>query len=197
MAYNYLDIAFAPHGGYWRQMRKICTLELLSLKNVRTFSSIREEEAFDLVESITSSFFSPIDLTQKVFSYANNIICRSAFGKRFKNHEELIQLTIELTDSAGGFDVADLFPSIKILQNISGLKSKLMKLHYKIDQILNSIIEEHKERLANTVKFNGQSSEEDLIDVLLRLKETGDLEFPITINSMKAIILVSRLLLFY
>ncbi|KAL2495620.1 Cytochrome [Forsythia ovata] len=159
MTYNYLDIAFAPSDGYWRQMRKICTLELLSVKNVRSFSSIREDEAFNLVESIQSSLFSPIDLTQKVFSYTNNVVCRTAFGKRFKNHEELMPLIIELTGTAGGFDVADLFPSIKIVQVISGLKSKLLKLHHKIDQIFNNIIEEHKERLANKGKFNGQSSE--------------------------------------
>ncbi|KAL2539281.1 Cytochrome [Abeliophyllum distichum] len=102
MTYNYIDIAFAPSDGYWRQMRKICTLELLSLKNVRSFSSIREDEAFTLVESIQSSLFSPIDLTQKVFSYTNNVVCRTAFGKRFKNHEELMPLITELTGSAGG-----------------------------------------------------------------------------------------------
>ncbi|KAL2495490.1 Cytochrome [Forsythia ovata] len=189
MTYNYLDIAFAPYGGYWRQMRKICTLELLSLKNVRSFSTIREEEAFNLVESIKSSLFSPIDMTQKFFTYANNVVCRAAFGKRCKNQEELLPLLNEFASSAGGFDAADLFPSLKILQDISGLKSKLTKLHYKIDQVFNNIIEAHNERLANKEKFNGQSGEEDLVDVLLRLKETGGLEFPITINSIKAIIL--------
>lgn len=105
--------------------------------------------AFNLVESIQSSLFSLIDFTQKFFTYANNVVCRAAFGKRCKNQEELLPLLKEFASSSGGFDVADLFPLIKILQDISGLKSKLTKLHYKIYQVFNNIIEVHKERLAN------------------------------------------------
>ncbi|MBA0759370.1 hypothetical protein Gotri_022267 [Gossypium trilobum] len=29
--YHFSDIAFASYGGYWRQLRKVCTLELLKL----------------------------------------------------------------------------------------------------------------------------------------------------------------------
>lgn len=35
ITYNCTDIAFAPYGDYWRSLRKICTLELLSSKRVR------------------------------------------------------------------------------------------------------------------------------------------------------------------
>ncbi|CAA2992180.1 premnaspirodiene oxygenase-like [Olea europaea var. sylvestris] len=188
ITYNYLDISFAPYGGYWRQMRKICTMELLSAKNVRSFSDIREEEASILIESIQSSLFSPINLTTKLFAFSTNVVGRAAFGDRCKNQAEVIPLINDLTATAGGFDLADLYPSIKILQVISGLKSKLMKMRQRSDWVLNEIINEHKERLANRKKFIGESVEEDLLDVLLRHKETSDLEFPITINGVKAVL---------
>ncbi|KAK7387679.1 hypothetical protein VNO78_22469 [Psophocarpus tetragonolobus] len=42
LVYGSTDIAFAPYGDYWRQLRKICTLELLSAKRVHSFSFIRD-----------------------------------------------------------------------------------------------------------------------------------------------------------
>ncbi|KAL2456385.1 Cytochrome [Abeliophyllum distichum] len=45
MWYDYTDIAFSPYNEYWRQMRKICIMELLSNKNVRAFGSVRVDEA--------------------------------------------------------------------------------------------------------------------------------------------------------
>jgi cytochrome P450 len=44
MLYNGQGLTFAQYGDHWRQMRKICVLELFSAKRVRSFKSVREEE---------------------------------------------------------------------------------------------------------------------------------------------------------
>ncbi|KAL0312082.1 UNVERIFIED_CONTAM: Premnaspirodiene oxygenase [Sesamum radiatum] len=119
MWYNYIDIAFSPYGEYWRQMRKICILELLSVKNVRSFDYIRKDEASSLVESIRASSGRPINLTEKTFLFTSAITCRAAFGKVLKDRETLISLLKEAVVLAGGFDMADLFPSLKILNIIN------------------------------------------------------------------------------
>ncbi|KAG5582920.1 hypothetical protein H5410_053547, partial [Solanum commersonii] len=55
ICYKSTDIVFSPYGEYWRQMRKVCVMELLTAKYVRSFSSIWHDEASRLVQFIQSS----------------------------------------------------------------------------------------------------------------------------------------------
>lgn len=118
----------------------------------------------------------------------NTIISRITVGSICKDQATLLQLIAESIDLSGGFDVSDLFPSIKILHLISGVRNKLMKIRTNMDVILDRIIADHHEH-----RVGGQKDHEndDLLDVLLRLKEDGGLEFPITFDNIKAVILVS------
>ncbi|GMN22052.1 hypothetical protein TIFTF001_040180 [Ficus carica] len=44
LTYNYAMIAFSPYGGYWRQVRKVATLELLSNHRLEMLSHVRASE---------------------------------------------------------------------------------------------------------------------------------------------------------
>ncbi|CAI9118598.1 OLC1v1020189C1 [Oldenlandia corymbosa var. corymbosa] len=195
--YNNSDIGFSPYGDYWRQMRKICTLELLNNKSVRSFASIRKDEAKNLISSIReqaalkleSQKKGMINLTQKIISYTNSMLCRAAFGRAFGLHrDKVMNLLKEAALRTSGFDVSDVFPSWKILHHLSLMKPKLMELHREFDDILETIIQQH---LVNPTGRNGEFGEEDLIDVLLRIKHTGDPNLPITNTNIKAVLLVN------
>nr|XP_043610921.1 germacrene A hydroxylase-like [Erigeron canadensis] len=188
VAYNYTNIAFSPYGNYWRQMRKICVLELLSAKKVRSFQSIREEESCSLVESVALQRLNTINLSESILVMMNTIISRVAVGSTCKDQETLLPLLEESSNLASGFDVADLFPSIKVVHRVSGMRNKLMNIHKKMDKILNSIISDHQELRRRGGGLTNHENE-DLLDVLLRLKDDGGLEFPITHDNIKAVIL--------
>ncbi|KAK2977952.1 hypothetical protein RJ640_014232 [Escallonia rubra] len=188
--YDNTDVAFAPYGSYWRQMRRICTLELFSVKKVRSFRSIREEEVWHLTESIQSSLGTTINLTEKLYSLLNVIICRAVFGRRCKDQDLLIPQIKLLLRLGGGLDVADLFPSKKFLHVLTGLGPKLLKMHHKVDKILDNIISERREILASTKEGKtDDKEEEDLIGILLRRQEDSGLELPITSHNVKAVIM--------
>ena len=53
--YGCTDIAFAPYGPYWRHVRKICILELLSQHRVDLFAPVRAVEARCMVSRIASA----------------------------------------------------------------------------------------------------------------------------------------------
>ncbi|XP_015078888.1 premnaspirodiene oxygenase-like [Solanum pennellii] len=186
--YNNKDVAFSQYGDYWRQMRKICIVELLSTKMVKSFSGIRQDELSSLISSIRSTRGTTINMTEKVFQFTNCVTCRSAFGKICKDRNEFVALLKEVLVFAGGFDLADLFPSWKLLHNISGVKSRLVKAHQKIDAIMENIINEHIENKVAGKKGNGEFGDEDLVDVFLRVKENAELQFPITNEHIKAVI---------
>ncbi|KAM7480934.1 hypothetical protein LguiB_005517 [Lonicera macranthoides] len=112
---------------------------------------------------------------------------RATFGARFKDEDSLIKLLKEAVSLGGGFDVADLFPSFKFLRVIFGLRPKLEKLQRKLDQIYDSIFDEciKNSKGGNTA----DPGEENLLQILLRIKDGGGHEFPITLDNVKAVIL--------
>ncbi|KAJ8562272.1 hypothetical protein K7X08_011563 [Anisodus acutangulus] len=189
ICYNCTDIAFSPYGDYWRQMRKLSVLELLSAKMVKSFSPIQQDELSNLLSSIGSMIDSPINLAEKLFWFMNAVTCRSAFGKVCKDQNELITLIHRAQSLSSGFELADLFPSKKFLHGISGMKSKLMKARNKVDTVLDNIINVHRENRANGKYCNSESGTEDMIDVFLRLMENGEFQFPLTNDNIKAVIL--------
>ncbi|XVF70842.1 hypothetical protein PTKIN_Ptkin11bG0194300 [Pterospermum kingtungense] len=189
MSYNNKSIVFSQYGNYWRQMKKICMVELLSANRVQSFQSIREEEVLNFIESISLNEGSPINLSKKIFSLSYGTTSRAAFGKKSKEQEEFTRIMAELIKLAAGFSLSDLYPSVEVLKHVSGMRIKLEKLHQASDRILENIVEEHKEK-RNKISINEQVEgvEADLVDVLLELQQQGDFEFLLTNDAMKAVI---------
>jgi len=185
--YNATDIAFSPYGEHWRQLRKICTLQLLSAKRVQSFRYLREEEVSNLIKSISASEGSVVNLSHKIFSMTSAITTRAAFGKRNKHQQEFKSAIKEIAKLLGGFCIADVFPSIKMLRTVSRAKTKFEKLHKEIDMILQDIIDDHKNI------HNEESKDEDLVDALIKIQQENDQshDHPLTDDNMKSIILVS------
>ncbi|XP_038685036.1 premnaspirodiene oxygenase-like [Tripterygium wilfordii] len=187
LLYNFSDIGFAPYGEYWRQMRKICTMELLSSKRVQAMRWIREEEVSEFVKSISSKARSEINLSEMLICSTYVITSMAAFGGSCKSHETFVPLVRQMVEVLGGFSLADVFPSIKLFRKMVLMKTQLERLHHEVDEILESLINEHrrnKSRIDSNEEFV-----EDLVDVLLNLQEHGELQFPLTTDNIKAVVL--------
>ncbi|KAL5101207.1 hypothetical protein RYX36_005534 [Vicia faba] len=182
-SYNNTDILFSIYGEHWRQLRKICVIELLSVKRVQSFRSIREEEVEDLVKSISGKEGLVVNLTHQIFSMTYGIVARAALGKRSKHQQVFVSLINEMINMLGGIYIADLYPSVKILQRMSRAKSKIEKLHSEIDMILQDIINSHR----SIHKEAGE--DENLIEALIKIQQENDQsQHPLTDDNMKAII---------
>ncbi|XP_058772767.1 cytochrome P450 71D8-like [Vicia villosa] len=188
MAYGSKDIVFSPYGDFWRQLRKICVLELLSTKRVQSFSYIREDESTKMIQLIQSSANSTINLTSRILSMVSNAIARAAFGEKSQDQEEFVVLVKKVIDLTSGLDIDDLFPSIKPLHMLTGMRSKLEKFHKRVDTITENIVRQHQEKRSGKEDNNIDVENEDLVDVLLRVQQSGNLDVEITTNNIKAVI---------
>lgn len=195
LSYNYLDISFAPYGDYWRHMRKLCVIELFSVKRVQSFRSIREEEVALLMNSISqaSSSALPVDLSEKIFALNGSMVLRMAFGKRFQgshfdNHrfEELID---ESEAVAGCFTAEECFPYVGwIIDRFTGYHAKLDRVFYELDSFFQQEIDDH-------LKFGRTKREdEDIIDVMLKIEREQTKSCfgaHLTNDHIKAVLMVS------
>ncbi|CAN1151405.1 Desmethyl-deoxy-podophyllotoxin synthase [Linum perenne] len=158
-------------GDYWRQMRKICTLELLSGHRVRLLRPVREEEISRLVKSIQrQSQLQPINLSRLLISLGNTITSRAAFGKVRKLEEAFLPVLNKIVKVLGGLSIGDIFPSNRLLRIVSGTERQVMKLHREADEILEGIIHEHiQRRRARSIEKDGKfvadedDHEEDIV----------------------------------
>ncbi|XP_057770335.1 cytochrome P450 71D10-like [Salvia miltiorrhiza] len=180
IAYSSSNIGFSPYGDYWRQLRKICTLELLSARRVQSFRRIREEESMNLCQWIASRHESPANLSHKLYLSSYDVITRAALNAKTEEREMVVSLIIESLKLATGLMLADFYPSIRLLSLITGAEFKVRRLHRKLDKLLHGIIEQHR-AAAN----DDDPKFEDFIDVLLKFEEDGGL----TTDNIKAVVL--------
>ncbi|KAI5318470.1 hypothetical protein L3X38_038178 [Prunus dulcis] len=86
----------------------------------------------------------------------------------------------------------------KLLRYVIGLKPASEKIYRKMDRILEEVIDDHRKKRKATFalltnKNNKESchqeEEEDLVDVLLQLHESGELQIDLTNTIIKAVTL--------
>ncbi|KAI3918200.1 hypothetical protein MKX01_041520, partial [Papaver californicum] len=166
--YGYTDIVFSPYGEYWREIRKISILELLSPKRVASFRAVREEEVSIVIDFIckTSASMLPINLTEMSFSIINDVICRTVFGKKFGQGGGKLRRILQVTqDMLAGDRTAAIFPWMGWIHRFDGVDAKLEDNFQQLDNFYESIIDEHLGAQRPRPEF------EDFVDVLLRLQK--------------------------
>ncbi|XP_026432186.1 cytochrome P450 71B36-like [Papaver somniferum] len=187
LSYNYTDMAIAPYGDYWREVRKICVLELYSRKRVQSVMVARAEEIDILIDSISSSNTTPVNVFEKLTSFGHRAICRVAFGSttsqsgnRFDSGR-LSKLFPEIAVLTS-LSVSDFFPKVSwIIDRITGIHGITEKCFHDLDNFLQQIIDEHD-------KERPKHEHEDIIDVLLKLKKAQTSTIRLTNNHIKAIV---------
>ncbi|KAB5548102.1 hypothetical protein DKX38_011508 [Salix brachista] len=187
ISYEQKNVSFAPYGSYWRKVRKMCTLELLSNHKINSFMSTRKEELALLIGSIkdASRERAAVDLSAKVSSLSADISCRMVFGKKYmekefdeKGFKPVIHEGMRLTAS---FNLGDYIPPIAPL-DIQGLTKRMKAVGKVFDDFFEKIIDEH-------IEFKDETRTRDFVDVMLDFLGSEETEYRIGRDNIKAIML--------
>ncbi|XP_019457306.1 PREDICTED: cytochrome P450 71A1-like [Lupinus angustifolius] len=189
--YGFKDVAFAPYDDEWRQKRKICVLELLSMKRVQSFQPIRESLVAEMLDTIRDvcmgSKSSTVNLSEMLIAASNNLNSTCIFGQKFDTEDGsggFGDLGRKMMSQFAAFCVGDYWPSLSWIDTVSGQTPDFKATLRAFDVFFDKIIAEHKAKMK---KNDEQSDKKDFMDILLELQEDDRLDFELTQDTLKAL----------
>jgi len=190
LSLNGVGLLFGSYGERWRQLRKLCMQQLMSTAHVHSFQPIREEEVARFMQSLATSAAAGtvVDLSKMISSFVNDTFVRESIGSRCKYQDEYLDALDTAIGMIRELSVANIFPSSRVLQNLSTAPRRAMACRDRMTRIIEQIIRETKEAMDRGDK----ASNESLILVLLRLQKEASLPIELTDDIIMALMLVSR-----
>ncbi|RXH96161.1 hypothetical protein DVH24_008661 [Malus domestica] len=169
LSYDSADLIISPYEEYWREVKKIVILKLLSANRIKMFQSVRDEEVGLMLESI-EYFKSPVNISELTLFLTNNVLCCSAFGKKYDDGGEIGKSKIpELLEETrallGRFCMSDFLPWISL------------------DNLYDRVIEEHLDPKRLKPEY------EDLVDVLFRVQKDPNQTIALTKDQIKGVLI--------
>ncbi|KAK9926783.1 hypothetical protein M0R45_023996 [Rubus argutus] len=147
----------------------------------------REEEVAELVNRIRKACLgqSPINLSQMLITTSSNIMSRCIIGEKFVEDgdwygETSRRFMVQLMS----FSFRDFFPCLSWIDTLTGFTARLKATFAELDGFFDHLIEEHKKG-----KNEGEPKTKDFVDVLLQIQRDAILDFELTRDNLKAILL--------
>ncbi|KAL0393116.1 UNVERIFIED_CONTAM: Valine N-monooxygenase 1 [Sesamum radiatum] len=178
---GFLATLLSPMGDQWKKMRKIVTSEVLSPAMHQWLHEKRCEEADHLVRYVYNQSQNPnglVNVRIVAQHYCGNVIRKMMFSKRFfgtgmkdggpgLEEEEHVDGLFTILKYLHAFAIADYFPWLEVFDfdgNKRILKNAIESVRKYQDSEINKRVEMWKQGIKKT--------EEDLLDVLINLKDS-------------------------
>ncbi|KAG5230993.1 cytochrome P450 [Salix suchowensis] len=179
LGYNYSMLGFSHYGAYWRLIRKITTLEVLSNHRLEMFKSVRESEVRDAIGALYHQWIDNKGNSQKLLvemkgwfcDITLNVILKIIVNRRYvdyvshreeKSSDEWRDSLRTFFELSGMFVVSDALPFLRWM-DLGGVEKAMKRTAKNIDHVAEKWLEEHKQKKASGTP----KREEDFMDLML------------------------------
>uniref|UniRef100_A0A1W7HBR4 Flavonoid-6-hydroxylase n=1 Tax=Scoparia dulcis TaxID=107240 RepID=A0A1W7HBR4_SCODU len=174
LGYDNAVFALAPYGPYWRDVRKMVTLELLTAYRLEKLKHIRISEVEHFIkdlysrsDQISSQKNEVVTMNNCVEEYTFNIILRTLASKRFSEgrYSGFKEAIKEGLYYGGVFVLSDAIPWLECM-DIGGHVKGMKRTFKEIDKTLEEWVQERIEMRKGS-DYEQEAGESDFMDVML------------------------------
>ncbi|CAH9117416.1 unnamed protein product [Cuscuta europaea] len=179
--YGGRDIAFAPLGDYWRQVRKLFVREILSSSNIRACHEHRRTEVRKVIRSLKSKTGQAVDIGELASLTEINVVMSMILGstlgsdeeKREKVGEEFREVMGKYIATIGGPNISDFFPWLARF-DLQGIQTKMGNILKVVGNILEPIIKEGERIVSekSQISVSKDGENKDFLQIILKLKDS-------------------------
>ncbi|KAK9214980.1 hypothetical protein WN944_006983 [Citrus x changshan-huyou] len=145
LGYNFSMFGFSPYGSYWRETRKIATLELLSNHRLEKLKHVREYEVKTCLKELyqlwdnnkNTNKMLLVEMKRWLADSIRNVVLRMIVGKGCNSvdSEEWKELLTRFFEMSGKFVVSDALPFLRWL-DIGGDERSMKKIAKELDVVV-------------------------------------------------------------
>jgi hypothetical protein len=174
LGYNFSMIGFSPYGSYWRTVRKISTIHVLSATRIDMLKHVMEsevkvamKESYDfcvkMKNEVGSSQRAITEMKKWFGDIAINVLFRTVVGERFdgegEKNKRIRKAFRELFHLCGSFVISDAMPFLRWL-DLDGKEKEMKKTAKELDEFVQVWLDQHKRSWIS-------GNERDFMDVII------------------------------
>ncbi|KAK5784961.1 hypothetical protein PVK06_039502 [Gossypium arboreum] len=128
--YNHTTLITAPYGNYWRNLRRICTIEIFSPNRINKFHGIRKDEMRRLLLKLSRNLhevFAKVELKSLFADLTFNNLMRMMAGKRYYGED--------VTDDSEAKEFRELIAEVLLLV---GTDTSAVTVEWAMSNLLNN-----------------------------------------------------------
>ncbi|CAA7022399.1 unnamed protein product [Microthlaspi erraticum] len=180
-----------PYGDYWKFAKKLVVTKILGPQALHRSRGVRADEIKRFYANLLNKAMKKesVDVREEAMKLVNNIICKMLMGRSCSEEngeaEKVRRLVNESNSLLMKFILAGILHKPLKKLGISLFKKELTDISNRFDELLETILVEHEEKLSEE-----HQQDANLVDVMLETYRDKNAKYNITRNHIKSLVLV-------